>query len=241
MRGLSVAESTRRLYTAALEDFETWRVEVGRQTNNAKDADENMVHWFAQMFFDGMGPGTGRNGLFGWILLRGEPFQDGRQLLPRARRQLKAWERTDPGLVGLPYPLILIWAIALDLLNHGLVRMAACVVLQTDLHSRPSETLELSEADILRSQPAAGRAFAGRWAVVFAPSESGRRTKTGQTDDTVDVGVCGREWVRDVVAAFKDSVQAGERVFDFDLATYEREFKASLARLKLQAVGGSPH
>ncbi|CAK0809347.1 unnamed protein product, partial [Prorocentrum cordatum] len=234
MRELSVAESTRRLYTAALEDFEAWCVGVGRQTNNAKDADENMVHWFTQMFFDGMGPGTGRNGLFGWILLRGEPFQDGRQLLPRARRQLKAWERTDPGLVGLPYPLILIWAIALDLLNHGLVRMAACAVLQTDLHSRPSETLELSEADILRSQPAAGRAFAGRWAVVFAPSESGRRTKTGQTDDTVDVGVCGREWVRDVVAALKDSVQVGERVFDFDLATYEREFKASLVRLKLQ-------
>ncbi|CAK0825870.1 unnamed protein product [Prorocentrum cordatum] len=241
MRGLSVAESTRRLYTAALEDFETWCVEVGRQTNNAKDADENMVHWFAQTFFDGMGPGTGRNGLFGWILLRGGPFQDGRQLLPRARRQLKAWERTDPGLVGLPYPLILIWAIALDLLNHSLVRMAACAVLQTDLYSRPSDTLELSEADILRSQPAAGRAFAGRWAVVFAPSESGRRTKTGQTDDTVDVGVCGREWVRDVVAALKDSVQAEERVFDFDLATYEREFKASLVGLRLQAVGGSPH
>ncbi|CAK0849661.1 unnamed protein product, partial [Prorocentrum cordatum] len=241
MRELSVAESTRGLYTAALEDFETRRVEVGRQTNNAKDADENMVHWFTQMFFGGMGPGTGRNGLFGWILLRGEPFQDGRQLLPRARRQLKAWGRTDPGLVGLPYPLILIWAFALDLLNHGVVRMAACAVLQTDLHSRPSETLKLSEADILRSQPAAGRAFAGRWAVVFAPSESGRRTKTGQTDDTVDVGVCGREWVRDVAAALEDSVHAGERVFDFDLAAYEREFKASLIRLKLQAVGGSPH
>ncbi|CAK0895889.1 unnamed protein product [Prorocentrum cordatum] len=212
-------------------DFETRRVEVGRQTINAKDADENMVHWFAQMFFDGMGPGTGRNGLFGWILLRGGPFQEGRQLLPRARRQLKAWGRTDPSLVGLPYPLILIWAIALDLLNHSLVRTAACAVLQTDLYSRPSKTLELSEADILRSQPAAGRAFPGRWAVVFAPSESGRRTKTGQTDDTVDVGVRGREWVRDVVAALKDSAQAGERA----------EFKASLVMLKLQAVGGSPH
>ncbi|CAK0856139.1 unnamed protein product, partial [Prorocentrum cordatum] len=241
MRELSVAESTRRLCATALEGFESWCDEVGRQTNSAKDADENMVHWFAQMFFDGMGPGTGRNGLFGWILLRGEPFQDGRQLPPRARRQLKAWERADPGQVALSYPLILIWAIALDLLNHGLVRMAACVVLQTDLYSRPLETLELPVADILRSQPAAGRAFAGRWAVVFAPSESGRKTKTGQTGDTVDVGVCGREWVRDIVAALKDLVQAGEHVFDFDLATYEREFRAALVRLRLQAVGGSPH
>ncbi|CAK0874268.1 unnamed protein product [Prorocentrum cordatum] len=241
MRQMSVAAFTLTFYRSAVDSFEEWCREEGRQSNSTQSADENMVRWFSGMFFDGMGPGTGRNGLFGWVLLRGDRFQDGRQLLPRARRQLKAWGRADPGAMGLPCPLVLVYAIALDLLNRGLVRMAACVVLQTDLYSRPSETLTLSEADILHSQPAAGRAFAGRWAVVFAPGESGRRTETGQVDDAVDVGICGREWVRDVASALKDSVHPGQRVFDFDLPTYERQFKVSLKRQRLQAVGGSPH
>ncbi|CAK0842669.1 unnamed protein product [Prorocentrum cordatum] len=103
--------------------------------------------------------------------------------------------------------------------------MAARVVLQTSLYSRPSETLELRENGILRSRPEAGRACVGRWAVVFAPAESGRTTKTGQTDDAVDVGACGRERVRDIVAALNDSALPGGSVFDFDLPSYEREFR----------------
>ena len=89
MRQLSVASSTLSLYRGAVNTFEEWCREEGRQNPSRDSADENMVQWFASMFFDGMGPGTGRNGLFGWILLRGDDFQVGRQLLPRARRQLK--------------------------------------------------------------------------------------------------------------------------------------------------------
>ncbi|CAK0907421.1 unnamed protein product, partial [Prorocentrum cordatum] len=165
-------------------------------------------------------------GVYG--VLSGRLFSQAAVVLPGVMFQALTWQRMS------------VSAATLKLRRSAVGAIAEWRREEADLHSRPSETLELAEADVLRSQPAAGRAFAGRWAVVFAVAESGRRTKTGRVNDAVDVGARGREWARDLATALTDSVLPDERVFDFDHATDEREVIARDA-VQQEQQGQHPH
>ncbi|CAK0832272.1 unnamed protein product [Prorocentrum cordatum] len=179
-----VSEATLALYRKGVDEFESWCRLNGRQNNNLVNVDANLVGWMTELYFAGTGPATGRNGLFGHLLLRGDNHESGvgRVRLPRARRQLKGWCKSDPGAVGMPYPLSVRW----QLLADGEPRLAALAVIQTDCYLRPSEALALRPEDAPVGCADAGAEYAGKVVLHLAPGDRGRPTKTGISDDAVE-------------------------------------------------------
>ena len=121
------------------------------------------------------------------------------------------------------------------------VEAALVAILQWDTYMRPSETLQLTETNILRPAPRAGANYAGRWGLVLGDSTQGRRTKTGLTDAGVSVGFADRAWVRDVLANLVKRATKGGRLFRIGLPAYQAAFRHASKSLRLQHLSPCPH
>lgn len=240
LRDRSVGGATLRNYQAAVLRFEKEMGMDGVAGSNLATVDRAMCEYFNLKFFEGYGHGLGRHTLFGWLFLR-VPDSEHKVALSEARRSLAGWTKAAPGGVGLPLPPAAVHLLAQHLVEIGLPRMAACVLLQMDLYARPSEIVELLVSEVVPPNPFAGGALAEEWAVQFFSTEVDRGvSKTGQSDETVLVGICGRGWLREVLATLIVTAES-ERLFPFDLREYERAFGAGMRALNLTSLQGSPH
>ena len=245
LRGKSVGTSTLRNYQSATNRFLLWvRDNCGSgaaaSTMALNTVDSRMCEFFNELYFQGYGPGTGRHTLFGFVFLYVDDAEAD-AALPSARRTLLGWTKCSPGTVGLPVPEPAILLVAHDLMKRGSPLMAACVLLQWDSYSRPSEAVLLTRDDVIPPRQHASGAASKRWALQFCSEESGRRTKTGGTDDTVLVGIGGRHWVCQVLHALTDVTAAGQCLFPFALPEYEKGFSSAVRRLGLEQLKVSPH
>ena len=100
-------------------------------------------------------------------------------ILPRAKMTLKGFARQEPDLARDPGP----WEAACIIAEHLAVKFgyegilaAAATLLQLDLYTRPSETLNIEFQHVLPPERGANPDYA-RWAVIICPSMStpGRR------------------------------------------------------------------
>ena len=123
----------------------------------------------------------------------------------------------------------------------GRADVAACVVLQVDTYARPGDMLGLYVADVLPPKPSAGPLFANRWAIVFGSSDGGAPVKNKHIDDTVDVGICDRGWLKDVLSALVRGKAVTDRLFNFDMAGYEHVFAKAVRALQLEQLRATPH
>ena len=165
--------------------------------------------------------------------------------MPLARRASAGWERLCPGRVRGPAPPEVAWHIALDLWDHvpaptG-IRLACLAVLCVDCYMRPGAALGIQCADVLPPAPAAGASY-NAWGLVLSPSTRRGRTKTGQQDDSLRVGVCGRaEAVHALELVWRSAARPGALFGTLTLPAFERHFRSAVTRLALGPLRLVPH
>lgn len=78
-----------------------------------------------------------------------------------------------------PIPESVVFVIAEALIDINMPLHATAVIIQFDSYARPSEMLSLLVGGVVRPTNDFGRAFAGKWAVNFAPGTREAATKCG--------------------------------------------------------------
>lgn len=146
---------------------------------------------------------------------------------------VRSWSTLVRERVRDPVPESVVLRLA-EALGDACSLLASAVVLQYDTYVRRSEVLNLLVCDIVKPTNDFGVAFAGMWAVNFAPATGERATKTGQQGEMVVVGVRGRSWVVSVLAAAVADRQQHEALRgDIIPNAYEFAFRKAAARLRL--------
>eukprot|EP00959_Pyramimonas_sp_CCMP1952_P107280 2243217-Pyramimonas_sp.AAC.1 len=80
------------------------------------------------------------------------------------------------------------------------------------------------------------------WGLVLSPSTRAGKTKSGEQDDTLVIGILDRTFVKDVAAFLHGSAHDGERVFrHLTLPSYEKSIKEASEALELDALRIVPH
>lgn len=124
------------------------------------------------------------------------------------------------------------------MLEHGLEEAGTCTCFQLDLYMRPTLATSVCRRNLLPPAPSAGRshAYASKWGVVVAPSESGETTKTGQQDNSLVLADVAHAYLCDAAVILYSRVAAPESRFSPGLkqATCAAAFrKATNARFAL--------
>ena len=84
---------------------------------------------------------------------RFQPGYGPRHMLPRTRRALQGWAKTEPQRTQPPLPWPLIAAMTLSMLRRGRNRTAAGVLLMFSAYLRPGELLDLQVVDLVAPMP----------------------------------------------------------------------------------------
>jgi integrase len=240
----SVAPSTLAQYQSEVAEFRLWAASSKRSLANALCTDVTLQHYMEWLHHQREAPQVGRWALFGTMLLLFPQLGRGAQVFPLARAALRGWLKLQPGRIRDPAPLEVAWWVASWLLSQGgrLHTLLACaVVLQVDAYLRPGALLGIRKEDIIG--PASGMRGRYRgWTLVLAPSARVARTKTGEQDDTVLLGVAGRSFIPKVASYLLSCTAAGQLVFgDISMALYERKIHAASEALGLAKLRLVPH
>jgi hypothetical protein len=224
-----------------------------------KAADQSLVIYFDSLIYDGAPSFEGRNTLYGFILLFPRSGKPDASRLPLSRKALRGWQRLMPGGSPFPQPLQLFFYLAQWMLEVGELEACIAVVLLCDSYARPSEIIDIDWCSVIpparpvSSEHIAVASSSGEfssawwlrreqksWCLVFGDAALGRCTKTKKQDDTIIVGMPGREWVNDVLAIF--SIGRSGRLFpSLSLNTLEKLFRRGSSALGLGAFGLTPH
>ena len=130
--------------------------------------------------------------------------------------------------------------IADGFLNEGKPLMAAMVVVQFDTYMRPSEALALQKCDVV--PPVEHDAvFGKKWGILLAPEGSGRTTKTGKTDGSIDVGGKIRPYAKEALAAVYQYAPDGPLFGCVTLGQYECAFHGMVREVALESLQLTPH
>ncbi|CAK0906392.1 unnamed protein product [Prorocentrum cordatum] len=122
----------------------------------------------------------------------------------------------------------------------------ACTAMLTCCH-RPGALLDIRHEDLLPPLRQRGSRYAD-WGLVVAPSARIGRTKSGEKDDILIIGILDRAFVKDVANYIHASSHDGEQVFrHFILQSYEKAINELLLALALEpslaaaaGTGGGP-
>ena len=80
-----------------------------------------------------------------------------------------------------------------------------------------------------------------RFCLVFFPADREERSKGQTQDDTVEIGVGGREWLRDVAKDLSETRRGAPTFFNISLPALQRFFAFGLERAGLNCLGYTPH
>jgi hypothetical protein len=164
-----------------------------------------------------------------------------------------------PGGSPFPQPLQLFFHLAQWLLDVGELEASIAVVLLCDSYARPSEIIDIDWCSVVRpanpmsSEHIAAASSKGEfssawwlrreqrsWCLVFGDAALGRCTKTKKQDDTIIVGMPGREWVNDLLAVYSFG-RSGRLFPHLTLSKLEGLFRRGSVALGLQSFGLTPH
>lgn len=94
----SVKEGTLRMYKGAVDMFLEWARDKCFDVSTLSKVDGAMVEFFTSLFEDAHAPSTGRNVLFGDLLLVAVSTRPRRDLLPKCSRGTGRLAETDSSL-----------------------------------------------------------------------------------------------------------------------------------------------
>ena len=205
-----------------------------------------------ELFFKGEAVASARATVFGIIWARGLPKE--RTTLPRARRALSGYAREEPAHAEDPAPIEAVAVIASKLLDeNGLLgRLSGLAMLvEFDLFTRPSETLEIRKEDVIVPKgqykttsviiaPLPTKPTTAKAATRAAP----KAAKSGEFDDTVLAGLpgLGLEWAAELVQVLKQQAVEQQRLLDpLTLTQYERYVSATAEAIDLGKLRVHPH
>ena len=160
---------------------------------------------------------------------------------PLAKAAKRGWGTLEPGSSREPCPLEVAFWIASDLLARNLLSIAAAVVLCFDTYIRPGKLLELRHCNVISPARGLSRQYI-QWTLLLH-QEAQDPSKTGQHNDSLIVGSFEREWIGTLLGHLYKRHSKGVQafLFDFDLSTFEKEFKHSVNNLGIQKLKLSPH
>jgi len=234
----TVGKRTLSHYAAAVAAFAAWAIATGVSLPSAALADRLLARYFNHLYFEGENPAAGHFTLFGWIHLKTEECGNRRGVFPQATKALKGWEKLSPARARDPMPFAVLCLFAEYFLMNNLVWHAVAAFLQFDLYARPSEVLQLHGEDIF-PPPRRRNAVVKCHTVVLAPSTRAVVTKTGKSDCTILAGDVARPWINDMLVQILRLRSRG-RVFSFDLADYEKQFRLAALALGCEALAVTP-
>ena len=255
-----ISVSQQQLETYALEAkecFEWIRLSPEWSTINLKDPellDQAVTAYLALLFDLGEPKSVASSTIFGVIFDQGLPKL--KSSLPRARRALAGFAKDEPDISRDPAPEEVLALMVEDLLRKDSTTAqgdllalcaAACSVVQFDLTSRPTETLQLTREKIILPQ---GRRHP-RPCVVFHPQNLAKSTtvtnrvsKSGEMDDTVMSSMDGslNHIYTTILMTLRTAGRPGEPLFaPLSLNSYEKVIRQSASRLELDRLEISPH
>ena len=236
----AVSPATRQHYWREIYEFEAWASKHDMDLHSDDEAAHAMGRYFSELAADGESLQTGRHCLYGYMLFRRTRLWRDPKAFGEARAALRGWTRRCPTGVRDPAPVEVAFQIASFLVDSDpLMALAICV--QVDTYSRPSELLAVLKEDVLQPQPRAGRSYARRWGLTLAPSTRRATTKTGQQDESLEVGILDRKFVAQALAVRWARARRGDRLFPFTLAQYERGVSSAVKALQLGKLKIVPH
>ncbi|CAK0844899.1 unnamed protein product [Prorocentrum cordatum] len=240
----SVAPSTLHTYKAEVAEFRAWAAGRGLGLRTPEAADSAMSDNFDWLFAQREQPQAGRWTLHGYALLHLSHLGRGGHVLPRAKAALRGWIRQMPGRIRDPCPIEAAWLIAQWMLLKNQAFYFWCslaVVMQVNAYVRPSALLDIKKKDLLPPLLQRGSRYVN-WGLALAPSTRTGKTKSGEQDDTLIIGILDRAFVKDVAAFLHSSFREGERIFrHLTLPSYEKAVKDACEALELQSLRIVPH
>ncbi len=99
--------------------------------------------------------------------------------LPRMLRALNGFRKLSPGSSRFPLPWEVLGAMIGWLTSFGHAEMALALIVMFTCYLRPSELMWLRICDVMH--------HGKRWIINLAPGDTGRTTKTGLTDEAIDL------------------------------------------------------
>ena len=108
--------------------------------------------------------------------------------------------------------------------------LASATLLATDTYGRNTEILRSRTAELLGAV-AQQKGVAGRWSLTMHPSTGDEVSKTGQQDDTVQIGTLNesRLWLSSIAAALKGARRTHEFLFDLTPSQFRKGLAAACA------------
>ena len=241
----TIGRVTQQRYMTAAHSFDDYLNEHGLQILAQQDLDLVLDRYLTHLFFRGHTVQEARYALYGVAFVRHVPTRASNSL-PLAKKSLKGFNMASPENLRDPAPWQAICLVAkrmAGLKTRQHVDAAAALVVMFDGYLRPSECLELEYQHVV--PPPGGRdSRLSRWALVIAPADEIKRTKTGQQDDTILMGTpgAGRGWVPNLLNALRlRARRQGSRLFHVDLPQLRALLHRHSHDLDLSQLNMTPH
>ena len=176
----SVGPGTLRSYRQRIGEL---RRKAGRRPlETAEQIDEVAVELMEELYFSG---GAHAEGSYLYAAIQfffPEVFKHGSRGLPRTVRALKGFKRLAPGSSRPPLPQVALFALVGAAMFIGLQSFALALLLGYNCYLRPGELLSLAPSQLIRPRQGSGTS---RWALILAPEDGARASKTGEFDESV--------------------------------------------------------
>lgn len=213
--------ATRRRYFGAIAEFLSWADGQGEEPADLTELDELGCDYIHHLYDTNRGRSTAANLLFGLKFY----LPAARRRLHRMTLALRGWERLHPSVSFPPLTWELCCAMAVRATKAGYPVHGLGMLVQFDCLLRLSELVALKREDVVfEGDSRYPRDFKGCLLCL-------RSTKTGR-DQSVTVE---DPHVLALLRAHCDTLQPGDRVFNFRADNYRRIFKRVAGSLGLSA------
>ena len=240
LRHSAVADSTLRLYTAAVQRFVDWASDH-RRSLHLRSLGQAMEDFFWEHAQLGMSPALGRHVLYGWLHLRAPVPSLPACKLENAHRALTGWRKIWGDAARDGFPEEFVFAIGAKLLDRKFFLAAAAVAVQFGLYLRIGELLNLHSQDLVLPQRGAGPRYKSV-AAQICPRDRVEVTKAGATDDTVVVDAKSPAFLRATLLELGRITPTGHRIFSrWTINRLEQVFKEAAAAAGLGCFAMCPH
>ena len=234
----AVTKLTRAKYKEVLAQCRAWVRATGMRMRSDVEIDNALCHFMNAHYFRGFQSHLGETLMSAFIDSNPTFAKYGVRRTPRAWRAVRAWRRLTPSRSRRPWPLFVWAAIAVTLCFRGHQDMAVLCLFGVATYARPSELLGLRRKDII--PPVRGVSRYG--ALLLAPEETGARTKTGESDDSVLLDCAWMTWLDQLASLLLRQTPAdADLVFSFDYPTFCSEFRSALEELEMSHLGVVPY
>ena len=215
--------------------FQEWLVDNQLAPRNAREVAMCLLEILDHLFLDGAGHPDGSK-LLSAVLHIYPELREATVEEKRVRRALSGWQKRAPAETRVGIPDEVVYAQIGMLLSEGMVLQALCLGMQLNTYFRPGENFVIRVKDVIR--PTANKPEVG---LVLAPSETMSITKTGKSDESVQINGHKAEWISKGLLELCTGRPGHEQLFPFLQEEFTTSFHRSLHLLSLGSYHFSPY